>query len=66
MSTHIRSSNSPTFAHVPYLLTSYNVNDVTERAPRDENGDVKLIAQVAKEDFILHFATNAPIMVSSK
>ena len=23
-----------------YLLTSYNVNDVTERAQRDENGNV--------------------------
>ena len=38
-------------------MTSYNVNDVTERAPRDDNGNVTLMAQVAKQDFILHFAT---------
>ena len=30
-----------------YLLTSYNVNYVTERAPRDDNGNVTLMAQVA-------------------
>ena len=40
-----------------YLLTSYNVNDVTERAPRDENGNATLMAKGAKQDFILHFAT---------
>ena len=40
-----------------YLLTSYNVNDVTEFAPRDDNGKVTLTTQVAKQDFILHFAT---------
>ena len=40
-----------------YLLTSYNVNDVTERAPRDENGNVTLVAQGAKQEFILHIAT---------
>ena len=40
-----------------YLLTSYNVNDVTERATRDDNGNVSLMAQVAKQDFILPFAT---------
>ena len=39
------------------LLTPYNVNDVTERAPRDENGNATLIAQGAKQDFILHFST---------
>ena len=36
-----------------YLLISYNVNDVTERAPRDDNGNVTLMAQRAKQDFIL-------------
>ena len=36
-----------------YLLTSYNVNDVTKRAPHDDNGNVTLMAQVAKQDFIL-------------
>ena len=41
-----------------YLLTSYNVNDVTERAPRDENGNVTLVAQGAKKEFILHIATS--------
>ena len=40
-----------------YLLTSYNVNDVTERAPRDENGNATLVAQGAKQEFILHIAT---------
>ena len=40
-----------------YLLTSYNVNDVTERASRDDNGNVALMTQVANEDFILQFAT---------
>ena len=40
-----------------YLLTSYNVDDVTKRAPRDDNGNVTLMAQGAKQDFILHFAT---------
>ena len=39
------------------LLTSYNVNDVTERAPRAENGNVTLMAQGAKQEFILHIAT---------
>ena len=41
-----------------YLLTSYNVNDVTERAPRDENGNVKLMIHGAKPEFILHIATS--------
>ena len=39
-----------------YLLTSYNVDDVTERAPRDYNGNVTLMAQGAKQDFSLPFA----------
>ena len=39
-----------------YLLTSYNVDDVTERASRDDNENVTLMAQGAKQDFILHFA----------
>ena len=43
--------------YILYLLTSYNVNDVTERAPRDENGNVTLVAQRAKQEFILHIAT---------
>ena len=40
-----------------YILTSYKVNDVTERAPCDDNDNVRLMTQVAKQDFILHFAT---------
>ena len=40
-----------------YLQTSYNVDDVTECAPRDENGNVALMAQGAKHKFILHIAT---------
>ena len=39
-----------------YLLTSYNGNDVTERAPLDENVNVTLMAQGDMQDFILHFA----------
>ena len=31
-----------------YLLTSYNINDVTKRAPSDHNGNVTLMAQGAK------------------
>ena len=38
-----------------YLLTSYNVDHVTKRAPHDDNGIVPLMAQRAKQDFILHF-----------
>ena len=41
-----------------YLLTSYNVDDVTERAPRDDNDIVTLMAQGVKRDFILIFATS--------
>ena len=40
-----------------YFLTSYNNNDVTECAPCDDNVNVMLMAQGAKQDFILHFAT---------
>ena len=36
-----------------YSLTSYNVDDITERAPRDDNNNVTLKAQGAKQDFIL-------------
>ena len=54
----LRLSNSKTPSKGErYVLTSYNVNDVTERAPCDDNGNVTLMAQVAKEDFNLHFAT---------
>ena len=40
-----------------YLLTSYNFDDFTKRAPHDDNGNVTLMAQGAKQDFILHFPT---------
>ena len=45
----------PSYSKTPskgkrYLLTSYNVNDITEHAPRDVNGNVTLMAQVAKKD----------------
>ena len=54
----LRLSNSkPPSKDKRFLLTSYNVNDVTERAPRDDNGNVKLMTQGAKQHFILHFAT---------
>ena len=39
-----------------YLLTSCNVNDVTEREPRADNGNVTLMAQGDMQGFILHFA----------
>ena len=53
---HLSNSNAPSKGK-RYLLTSYNVNDVTERAPRDDNCNVTLMAKGAKQDFILHFAT---------
>ena len=39
-----------------HLLTSYNVYDVTERAPHDDYGNVTLMAKGDMQDFILHFA----------
>ena len=54
----LRISNSKAPSKVKrHFLTSYNVNDVTQRAPRDDNGNMTLMAQGAKQDFILHFAT---------
>ena len=38
-----------------YLLTSYNVNDVTVRTPGDDY--VMLMAQGTKQDLILHLVT---------
>ena len=38
-----------------YLLTSCNINDVTERVQLDDNGIVTLMAQEVKQDLILHF-----------
>ena len=44
----LRLSNSKAPSKVKYhLLTSYKVNDVTKRAPRDNNGNVMLMAQGA-------------------
>ena len=44
----LRQSNSkPLSKGKRYLLTSYNVDDVTERAPRDDNGNVTLMEQGA-------------------
>ena len=40
----------------PYLLTSYNINDVIECAPLDYNGNVTVMAQGDMQDFILHVA----------
>ena len=40
-----------------YLLKSYNINDVTERAPCDDKGKVAIMALSAKQEFILHIAT---------
>ena len=53
----LSSSKAPSKAK-RNLLTSYNVDDVTELAPRDDNGNVTLMTQGAKQDFILHFAIN--------
>ena len=53
----LRPSNSKTPSKGKrYLLASYNINDVTEGAPCGDDGNVTLMAQVAKQDFILHFA----------
>ena len=59
-----------------YLLTSYNVNDVTERPPRDNYGNVTLMAQRAKQDFILQLnllcsnrvslSTTTPILIPDR
>ena len=40
-----------------HVLTSYKVNDITKRATCDDNGTVILMAQGAKREFTLHFAT---------
>ena len=40
-----------------FLPMSSNVNVVTERARRDNNANVTLMAQGFKQNFILHFAT---------
>ena len=40
-----------------YVLTSYTVNDFTECAPYDDNGNETLMVQGAKQDFILQFAS---------
>ena len=53
---HLSNSKAPSKGK-RYLLRSYNVNDVTERAPCDNNCIVTLMAQGAHKDFILHFTT---------
>ena len=54
----LRLSNSKAPSNgKPYSLTSYDIDDVSECAPRDDNGNVPLMAQRAKQDFILHFTT---------
>ena len=40
-----------------YLLTSHNIDDFIKCAPSDDNGYVTQMAQGAKQDFNLHFAT---------
>ena len=58
MTNKLRLSNSKAPSKdARYILTSYNVYDFTERAPRDDNGNLTLMAQRAKQDFILHFTT---------
>ena len=52
----LSNSKAPSKGKV-FLLMSYNVNDVTERASCDDNCNVTLMAQGAKQDFILYFAT---------
>ena len=53
---HISNSKAPR-KDKRYLLTSNNVNDVTERAPRDDKGNVTLMAWEAWQEFILHIKT---------
>ena len=61
----LRLSNSKaTSKDKRYLLMSYNVNDVTECAPCDDNGNVTLMAQAFY--FAFHNFTNAPIVFSSQ
>ena len=36
-----------------YLLTYYNVNYVTQRAPRDDNGNVTLMEQRENYKFVI-------------
>ena len=47
-----------------YLLSSYNVNDVTERAPRDENGNANGRGGQAGIYFAYCNLTNAPTVFS--
>ena len=53
---HLSNSKAPSKVK-RYLLASYNFDDCTERAPHDDNGNVTLMAQGAKQDFILQFPT---------
>ena len=57
MTNILRLSNSKPLSKGKRYLLSYIVNDVTECAPCDDNDNVTLMAQGAKQDFILHFAT---------
>ena len=52
----LSNSNAP-IKGKRYIQTSYNVDDVIERAPRDDKGNVTLMAKSAKQEFILHIAT---------
>ena len=51
----LSSSKAPSKAK-RYLLASYNVNDVTERALCDDDDNVMLMAQGDLQDFILRLA----------
>ena len=53
----LSKSKAPSKGKLYFILTSYNVNDIRERAPRDDNSNVILMALGAKQDFILHCAT---------
>ena len=61
---HLSDSKTPS-KDKHYLLMSYRVNDVTERAPRDDNGNVTLMAQGGFYFAFLNL-TNAQIVVSNR
>ena len=53
---HLNNQKAPSKGK-RYLLASYNVDDITEGTPQDNNDNVTLMAKGAKQDFTLHFTT---------
>ena len=59
---HLSNSKTPSKGK-RYLLTSYNVDDVTECAPRDDNGIYREPSRIL---FSFHNITNASIVFFSQ